>query len=206
MKRVSLFLSILLLTLPLSAEAISFKGGYTKVRMQDGKKEIVLSGGAQVQTGSLSLSAKTITLSGDDYDRISLSGDVTVVDTEQGLTMQSPAVGYVRSTGVLSVQSWVEIDDTTNEISASAGSLSFNRQTGLMQLEGQVRLLRAASKGIMHCTSDTLTYDRDHKRLQLAGDAVITWNGDVYQAHVITVDLDSEEIQLEGSIKGTVHG
>jgi lipopolysaccharide export system protein LptA len=51
-----------------------------------------------------------------------------------------------------------------------------------------------------------LTYDRDHKRLQLAGDAVITWNGDVYQAHVITVDLDSEEIQLEGSIKGTVHG
>ncbi|MFA6891972.1 MAG: LptA/OstA family protein [Sphaerochaetaceae bacterium] len=208
MKHVRLLLPMLLLlfSFPIFCEEITFEGGYTKMTTKDGKKEIVLSGGAEVTTSSLKLAAQNITLGGTDYDVITLSGNVTVTDEQKGLTVRSPSIEYVRSTGTITIQGWVEIEDTSNAISASAGGLLYDMNKGTMKMQAHVRLLRAASKGVMTCTCDELSYDREKKTLELTGSAVIDWQGDLYQAHVISVDLDSENIVLEGAIQGTVHG
>lgn len=200
------FLMMLLSTALLYGDSISFNGGYTRMTMKEGNKEIVLSSGAHVTTGSLTLDADTITLSGDDYQEVDCSGSVKVIDTEKGLTVTTGSLFYDRKADTLIIEGWVEVDDTGNEVAASAGTLLYNMESGTMEMEGHVRLLRAASKGVMVCTSDQVTYQRDKKTLRLIGNAVITWQGDTYQAHAINVDLESEEIVMEGSIQGTVHG
>jgi len=206
MKKAFLMLACLLLAFPVFADDITFKGGYTKMSMKDGAKEITLGGGGEVHTGSLDLTAKSIVLSGPDYDNVQCTGNVTVIDREKGLTVKSPSITYVRSTRLITIQSWVEIDDTGNEVSASAGGLFYDMDKGIMTMQSHVRLLRAASKGIMTCRCDEMVYDRNNKKLQLTGNAVVDWDGDTYQAHAISVNLDSEEIVMEGAIQGTVHG
>ena len=48
----------------------------------------------------------------------------------------------------------------------------------------------------MTCRCDEMVYDRNNKKLQLTGNAVVDWDGDTYQAHAISVNLDSEEIVM----------
>jgi lipopolysaccharide export system protein LptA len=207
MRRFMIGIAILLLSSGLFAEeTITFKGGYTKMSMKDGDREITLSGGATVDSGTMRLTADAITLSGEDYSTLSCSGGVTVIDADKGITVKSPKIEYDRIKETIAIESWVEVEDTTNEISASGGSLNYDIDKGTMEMEGHVRLMRAASKGIMACSSDIMAYDREKKTLRLTGNAVINWQGDTYQAHAINVDLDSEAITMEGAIQGTVHG
>lgn len=195
-----------LLSLPLWAGPITFSGGYTRMQMADGAKQIVLSGGASASIDQLQLKADTIALRGDDYGQLSCSGSVTITDASQGLTVTSPAIAYDRIQELITIHSWVEIIDTQNEVSASAGNLIFDMHAKTMEMESHVRLIRHTEGGIMVCRADRLLFDRKAKTLTLSGNASVSWNGDSYQAHAITVNLESEEITMDGSIKGTVHG
>jgi lipopolysaccharide export system protein LptA len=58
----------------------------------------------------------------------------------------------------------------------------------------------------MVCRADSIEYDRTRMKLSLIGNASVQWKGDSYQASVTTVDLETDEIVMEGSIKGTIHG
>jgi lipopolysaccharide export system protein LptA len=40
----------------------------------------------------------------------------------------------------------------------------------------------------------------------LKGKATIDWAGDRYEAERITVDLETEEIAMDGAIKGVING
>ncbi|MFA6844474.1 MAG: LptA/OstA family protein [Sphaerochaetaceae bacterium] len=206
MKRFIISALLCLLSPSLFAEDITFSGGYTKMNRTEGNKEIILSGGASVQMGSLSLSAQNIILSQEEYSQIQCDDTVKVSDNEKGIKVQSSSISYNRNTKMLLISSWVELEDIQNEISASGGSLRYDMDKGTMVMESYVRLLRATSKGLMLCRCDVLSYDRTNKTLQLSGNASINWDGDLYQAHVINVNLEKEEIVMEGAIQGQVHG
>lgn len=195
-----------LAALPLCASPISFSGGYTRMRLGDAGREIVLTEGAEVRTDTLALSADTITLSGEEYDRVACSGNVEASYPKEEIVLRSPELTYVQSSGLLTIQSWIEVVDDRNDIAASAGNLRYELDAGVMTLESHVRLMRATDRGTMACTCDRLAFDRAEGTIRLAGAARIDWDGDTYQAQEITVDLDTEEIVMDGSIKGTVHG
>ena len=185
MTRRALVATSLLLAVPaLFSAPITFSGGYTRMQMAEGARQIVLSGGADVSADSLQLHADTISLRGDDYGLVTCSGNVTVTDDTQGLTVTSPAIAYDRTRKQITIHSWVEITDMQNRVGASAGNLLFD----------------------MVCRADRVLFDRDGQKLSLSGTATVQWDGDTYQAHAITVNLDTEEITMDGSIKGTVHG
>ncbi len=189
-----------------SANPIHFSGGYTRLQMADGAKQILLSGGAQLDADSLSLEAQTITLRGDEYRYVSCVGNVTILDEEQGLKLATPSMDYDREGQKITIHSWVEITDTLNDVAASAGNLLFSLEQGTMEMESHVRLLRSSDKGTMVCRADRMFFDRKSRTLVLTGTASVTYRGDTYQAHTITVRLDTEEIVMDGSIKGVVHG
>jgi len=205
--RRALVATSLLLAVPaLFSAPITFSGGYTRMQMAEGARQIVLSGGADVSADSLQLHADTISLRGDDYGLVTCSGNVTVTDDTQGLTVTSPAIAYDRTRKQITIHSWVEITDMQNRVGASAGNLLFDMEEGTMELESHVRLVRTTERGTMVCRADRVLFDRDGQKLSLSGTATVQWDGDTYQAHAITVNLDTEEITMDGSIKGTVHG
>jgi len=84
--------------------------------------------------------------------------------------------------------------------------LQFSLQEGEVLLQVDVRLFKHTESGPMACTADVMRFDRTNQDLELKGKATIDWAGDRYEAERITVDLETEEIAMDGSIKGVVNG
>ncbi len=193
-------------TLLSAAEPISFRGGYTRAVMREGRETILLSQGAVVTAGSIQFEAQSIELIGPNARYIIAQGAVRISDSENNIIINSTAISYDRETEQLLVDGWVEIQDLENEVVASGAYLSYSRNEGMIKLQIAAKLLRHTESGPMVCRADSIEYDRKAERLALVGNAEILWKGDVYQASVTTVNLQTDEIVMEGTIRGTVHG
>ena len=62
-----------------------------------------------------------------------------------------------------------------------------------------MNLLKTTDSGIMRCQAESVIFS-------LRGNARVIWDGDEYGAEVVTVDLDTDEINLEGRITGNING
>ena len=192
--------------LAFASDNITFTAGSTSVSLQEGNREVSLSGNAAVTTGSLTIQADSITLSGDNYESISCSGSILITDSDQGLSIRTSSLFYDRTSERLLISSWCEISDTANELVASASSLYYDRNAELIELEMNVELVKNTSDGILSASAQRVTFDRAGSTLALSGAAGVSWKDDDYQASVITIDLEEEKITLSGQIGGTVHG
>ena len=201
----TILLSLLFL-IPLSGADISFKGGSTRMKMQQGSETILLDDGAEVQVGSLVLHSITMELYGKDFRFVRCEGDVKLQDEERGISLMTSSLLFDRVEETLLIDSWVELEDTNNQVAASAARMEFFLKDGIVLLQVQARLLKHTDDGPMVCRSDFMTFDRDKEMLDLKGRASILWEPDTYEAQSITVNLKTEEIRMEGSIKGTIHG
>ena len=196
-------------TIPLAGAAsqkITFKGGYTRAVMKEGRESILLTQGAVVQMGDILFEAETIELSGKDSRYLTGTENVRIVDSGRGLTIEATNLTYDRELELILIDGWVDILDLENEVIASGAYLSYNQALGIMKLQIAAKLLHHTKSGAMVCRADSITYNRSNMTLALKGNSSIYWKGDVYEASSIIVDLETEEIQMEGSIKGTVHG
>ena len=205
-KLISAILLLLFASLSIFSEDISFSGGYTRMRMQEGFETITLGDSAEVTVGSLKLTSDEMVLSGKDFRYVSCTGNVTVTDPERGISLITKSLFFDRMEELIIVDSWVELQDTTNEVASSSGRLEFNLKKGVVLLQIQVRLLKHTDDGAMVCRADSIQFDRDKELLELRGNATIVWNPDTYEAQTINVNLQTEEIKMDGSIKGTIHG
>lgn len=207
MRKRTLILLVLALSLPLfGAETITFSGGATKLVMKEGRETVTLTGGAEIESGTMVLTADTITISGEDYRYVTCSGRVHLTDTERGILLSTESLSYDRVDEHVLITGYVEIDDTANQVQASAFRLAYDVQPGLMELQVSVLLLRHTDSGVMVCSSDTITYDRTKETLRMLGNARVKWDGDTYEAQRVEVDLKSEEIAMKGAIKGVIGG
>ncbi len=206
MKRTITLLLALLACTGLWADDISFSALSSSVSLQEGRRSVTLTGEAEVTVDSLTISADSITIEGDDYDRITCSGSVTAADSQRGLSIRTGSVFYDRTAERLLISTWCEISDSGNELVASAGALTFDMANEVLELEMDVNLVKNTSSGILSATAQSVVFDRDADTLVLSGGAQVNWNSDDYSASVITIDLDSERISLSGRIGGTVHG
>lgn len=206
-KRLKVVLLWALLTpLIFGAEPIAFKGGYTRAVMKEGRETILLSQGASVSSGSIHFEGQTIELIGPDARYLVGNGAVKISDTENNITINSTGISYDRESEQLLVDGWVEVQDLNHEIIATGAYLSYNRGEGVLIIQIAAKLLHHTDSGPMVCRADTIEFHRETKKLFLIGNSVVEWKGDIYQGSATTIDLESEEIEMEGSVKGTVHG
>ncbi len=206
MKRTLVFLALLIPLVSLLAEEISFSGGSTSMHMQQGFETITLSEGATIVSGSLRLEADTIELTGESFRYATCTGSVSLYDEERGISLQSKNLYYDRQEELILIDGYLELDDQTNEVLASAFHLEFTLDDGVVLLQVQVRLFKHTDSGAMVCKADSLRFNREKQTLNLEGNATIDWDKDLYQAQRITVDLTTEAITMEGAIKGVVNG
>ncbi len=200
---------ILLLLIPslLFADNITFSGGESSIVLRNGRENVVLSEGATVTVGSMEIAADEITLSGDGWRFVTCSGNASVLDAERGITIRTSSIWYDRSEERILISSWYEVEDITNEVSATGASLEYSLNDERLQLDKDVTLLKDTDdNGIMRCNAESVIFSRSDNTLQLRGSASINWDGDRYEAEVISVNLDTESISLDGRIKGTING
>ena len=203
MKRFLTVSAILILAgLTLFASEISFSGGYTKVSMQQGNKSVTLSGGAKVSTDQVDLSADSMKLYGENYRYVTCTGNVQANEHENGISFNSPDIFYDRQTGEVRSDSWIEIQDTKNQVSLSGAWFEYNMKTSIMKLQIMARIVKIAEEKLMVCRADNITYDGKENMVTLRGNATVNWKDDVYKAAMIVVDLNTNDISLYGTISG----
>lgn len=191
---------------PLAAGEITFSGGFTKVSLQDGAHTVTLSNPAKVKYNDVSLEADTIDLYGKDYNYVRCTGSVRILEEERNISLSCPSLVYNREKEELLSDGWIEIDDKEHEVKLQGAFLDYNKGDALMLLQIRAQILKDTDDGLMTCSADSIEYNSDKQTVVLKGSAKVTWGDDTYRASLITVDLDTEDVVLHGSIEGTING
>ena len=207
MRKLLPILFLLLSASMLFADNITFSGGTSSIVLRNGRENVVLSDGAAVTVGSMEINADTITLSGDNWRYVSCSGNATVSDSSRGIYIRTSSIWYDRTAERILISSWFEIEDTVNEVSATGASLEYLLSDEKLQLDKDVSLLKNTEDSrIMRCSAESVIFSRSDNTVQLRGSASVDWDGDSYGAEVISVDLNTDSISLDGRIRGTING
>ena len=190
----------------LFSASISFSGGKSTLIMREGEKSVSLTEGAEVISGSMKITASSITLSGEDWKEIESRGKIEITDSERGISIKTSILWFDRIDEILVISSFFELDDIPDQLYAQAGSLRYDMKNEKLEMGMQVTLMKVADGEVMKCSSESVTFDRNIGILSLLGGARVEWKGDSYEAEMITVDTSDNTISLSGRIKGTING
>ena len=188
------------------ASSMEFSGGHTTITTQRGSKHVILSGGAKVSTDDVVLTSDSIELYGEDYSYVLCTGNVSASRKESGISFTSPDLFYDRTTGRVSSDSWIEIQDTENQAALSGGWFEYDMGSSSMVLQLMAKIIKETDEGLMVCRADRIEYNGRENTVTLRGNASVSWNDDFYSAAMIVVDLKTDEISMYGTISGAFNG
>ncbi len=210
MKGILLKLIILLLVFhpaPFSyaENQLTFSADSTVARFAAGKEETDLIGNARVETDEIEISADQIELFGKDFRYLRCSGSVELNHKTRDFQISSAQLFVDRDEEISRITGYAEMQDGANGL-LIRGSFFEDRggEEGITLIQMGVRIMKIADGEVMICRSEFARYFRDRKILELSGLPRVDWKGDVYQAARILIDLETDEIRLEGQVTGTV--
>lgn len=207
--RVRLLLPLLFLTFALvsaprataqAEDSFSFSGDETSIVLAEGRERTRLLGNARVVSDATTIEAGEIELYGEDFRYVLCTGGVSVVDAENELYFTSGELFYDRESELTRARYRVVLEDRQNEIVVKGGFVETRENGAYVQAQIGVRILRDD----LTARSEFVRYDRNRNVLELSGYPVVFWKGDEYRASRISIDLDRDEINLEGGVEGTV--
>ena len=202
MRKISflLILSLFPVFILTGADSFKFSSDRTSAALTKGKERTVLTGNAVIISGATTIRAERIELYGTDFRYANCYGKVKVTDTEKGLLITCESLFFDRIDEVTRIDGWVEMIDLKNEIVAKAGFMENFGKDDIAVLQIGVRIL----KEDMACRSEYARYRREEDILELSGMPVVYWKDDEYRASRIIINLETDEITLEGEVTGLI--
>jgi lipopolysaccharide export system protein LptA len=181
------------------AETFTYSGDSVRATLAKGSERAVLTGHATVRSDDVLISADEIELLGEKFTVALATGTVHVADAKRGIDLDASELWYDRSAKITRIRGNAEMADLKNEIVVKGGFLEDRDTEGLTIIQIGVRIFRKE----LICRSEFAKYWRDRKILELTGMPWVSRQGDEYRATKITINLDTEEIVLEGDVQGT---
>lgn len=203
-----IFLLLLFVCLPLwasvsqeaSQEIIEFSAKKMSGSMKQNQDYTTLSGGATIKTASMEIQADTIELYGTDFRFIKAEGSVRGVQQEEGLEFSCTTMEYDREEKIALFSGNVVLQDKENEVVAKAQRIEYRELSAIAIMQVAVELTKDESL----CTCAFALYRKDEKLLEMTGNPQVVQGNDSFRAQEIVFNLDTEEITLEGGVKGKV--
>ncbi len=195
-----LFASLLMSSFFIFSENISFSGDTMSGRA--GSKEDVtrLAGNAKVATDTIEISADSIELSGKDFRYVGALGNIKGVYRESNLDFECSELKYDRESKIVTLLGDVKLRDLENDVAAAAQMIEYNSNTDIAILQMEVRLEQ--KKNV--CSAAYAIYRKKEQMLELNGSAKVVQDDDSFSAQSITFNMDSEEITMDGNVRGSV--
>ena len=196
------FLLWVLAAFPAAADVFTFKADFMSGGRASGKEITVLSGNAEVKSDSLTLRADRIELQGDNNQFIECYGGVRGRDEEKDILFQTERLRYDRTLKIARLEGDSTLEDRKNEIVAKGRFIEYDDEAELTIFQVSVRLF----KDTMVCRAQFAVYRRQEKILNLSGFPVVYKEDDEFRAERIRVDLDTDDVIMEGSVSGSIKG
>jgi len=184
------------------ADTFTFKADRMSGSRATGKEMTILTGNAQVQSDSLFLQADRIEIEGEDNEFIHCKGNVRGRDDEKNIYFQTEELRYDRTLKVARLEGNATLEDRDNEIVAKGRFIEYDDEAEIAVMQIAVRLF----KDNLVCRSEYAIYRRGDKLLDLSGRPVVYKKDDEFRADQIRVDLDTDDVVMEGSVSGAIKG
>lgn len=200
MKKSILILFLVIMSSFLYAEKIVFSASSMTGKAGDQNATTKLIGQAFVQTASMEISADEIELSGENYRYIKAKGNITGKNLDSNMEFTCDSLEYDRETKIAVLKGDVSLTDTENDVKASAQIIEYNQTTEVAVMQIQIKLTQKNNT----CNAAYAVYQKNKKMLELSGNAQVKQKSDVFRAQQISLNLDTQEISLNGNVKGSV--
>ena len=202
LKLFSIYLLIFLFLIDITAQAstISFKADKVTASVSENKKSTNLIGNAEVKVDSLTISADRIEIFGKDYRYVNASGSVKGEDDEKGYSFKADIINFDRKTDMVTMFGKLELKDTKNDVSINAENIEYKKKQEIIIMRFNVKII---NKDI-NCNSMFAFYNRKESKVELTGSPVVKKGKDEFRAGKISVNLDTEDITLDGRVRGSV--
>ncbi|HAE22041.1 MAG TPA: organic solvent tolerance protein OstA [Spirochaetaceae bacterium] len=196
-----LFCLSLLLAAALYAEDFSFSAATMSGSMSKGQERVILEGKALVITGSMTIRADRIELYGEDFRYVSCRGAVAVEDPERGLRLSTGIFYYDRQDKLTRLSGPSVMEDLKNGVVIKGDYIEHDDAKDLAIIQINARIL----KDRIATRSEFARFDRAANTLELSGSPYVKRGDDEYRARFISVQLDTENIVLDGAVSGRVN-
>jgi len=186
------------------SDSFTFSADRIEAVLSQGKERTVLSGNAVIETGDTLIRADVVELYGDDFRFALCNGNVFVEDRAQGYILHCEDLYFDREKDLSRVQGYCEMEDYKNELVVKGSFLENRGKEDITLIQIGVRILKNDEDGPMVCRSDFALYNRGEEILELSGTPRVSWKGDNYRASRIVINLETDEITMEGQVSGTI--
>ncbi|MCL2382553.1 MAG: hypothetical protein FWC64_13355 [Treponema sp.] len=197
-----LFLAIFLMAsaVPLMGSTFSFRADSMSGGRATGREITVLTGNAEVLADNFLLRADRIEIHGSDNRFIEGVGNVEGHELEKDIFFRTDRLRYDRTLRIARLEGNSTLEDRQNEVVARARFIEFDDMNEIAVLQVSVRLF---SEDLV-CRADYAVYNRIEQTLLLSGFPVVHRDGDEFRADRIMVDLNTNDIVMEGDVRGSI--
>jgi lipopolysaccharide export system protein LptA len=199
MKRL-LFIVCVLLAVPLAAETFSFKADKMTGSRSSGKETLTLTGNAEVRSDALLLKADYIEIQGKNNEFIDCSGKVWGQEEAKEIVFQTDRLRYDRTLKIARLEGNSTLEDRNNGVVVKSRFIEYNNTSEVGVFQVAVRLFKES----IVCRSEYAVYRRGDQLLDLSGFPIVFKDEDEFRAERIRVDLETEDVSMEGEVSGSV--
>ena len=190
----------LYLTAAAWGEIFTFKADRMSGGRATGREVIVLTGSAEVRSDKLLLRADRIEIHGDNNRFIDCTGNVWGHEEEKDIFFRTDRLRYDRTLKIARLEGNSTLEDRKNELVARARFIEYDDANEIAIMQISVRLF----KNDLVCRAEYAVYRRIEKMLWLSGFPVVFKKDDEYRADRIRVDLDTDDVIMEGAVQGSI--
>jgi lipopolysaccharide export system protein LptA len=183
-----------------AADVFTFRADRMSGTKAIGKETTILIGNAEVRSDNLLLKANRIEIQGDNNQFIDCFGGVWGMEEEKDILFFTDRLRYDRKLKIARLEGNSTLEDRKNEIVAKGNYIEYDDRAEVTVLQISVRLF----KDEMVCRSEYAVYRRNEKLLDLSGFPVVFKKDDEFRADRIRVDLDTDDVTMEGAVSGTI--
>jgi lipopolysaccharide export system protein LptA len=191
---------LILVAVYANADIFTFRADRMSGTKALGRETTILVGNAEVRSDSMLLRANRIEIQGDDNEFIECSGGVWGMEEEKNIIFLTDRLRYDRKRKIARLEGNSTLEDRKNEIVAKGNYIEYDDQTEVTVFQVSVRLF----KDDMVCRSEYAVYRRTEKLLDLSGFPVVFKKDDEFKADRIRVDLETDDVTMEGAVSGTI--
>ena len=201
MKKIFIFIFILFSNFMFS-EKIHIQSGYLEKRFVEGDSRIIIKGTTK-KRAILKLETKIIQgdkieIWGENNRFVQCDGNIDIIDSEEDVYITGNSFFYDRDKDILKVNGNVYLEDKKNSIVVRSNYIeSFNKEK-IINMQMNVRIFKENTTA----RAEFAIYDRAKENLELFGFPIVYKDNDEYQSTKILINLDTDEITLQGKVKG----
>jgi len=191
---------LLLATAFAGADTFTFRADRMSGTRAMGREVTILAGNAEVRTENMILRANRIEISGDNNQFIYCIGNVWGMETERNIVFRADRLRYDRDRRIARLEGNATLEDRENEVVAKGNFIEFDEETEVTVLQISVRLFQDD----MVSRAEHAVYRRTEQLLDLSGFPVVFRGDDEFRADRIRVDLETNDVIMEGAVSGTI--